>query len=135
MIEQQAGVGESGDGKAVPVGEDLIVEARRDAAVANRKQPLAQGRKTALVGGVEQLERAQAVENVAAFEVAFGRDAIDGLEESSIGPEDGVELVLRPDIIATLLALGIGIVARGEGAAGGEHGAQEKTRGLFDSLT
>ncbi len=120
-VEQQAGIGECSDGKSVPVGQDLVVEAWRDPRSADGEKPVAQSGKAGLVGGIEQIQMTEPVENVVALEIAIGRHAVNLLEESGIRTERRVDLARRPQVILPLLALRIGVVARREGAACDRH--------------
>ena len=123
--EYGAGLRQAGDHQAVPIGEDLVVERGRDPAVALGEQGLAQSIEAARVGVVDR-RCGEEVGDRLPLTVAGRPDVVGIGEEGAVrGTEGGDDLVVGPDVVAALLAFGIGVEAGGEGAAVPAHVAAE----------
>ena len=131
--EHRADGGERRDHEAVPVGEHLVVAARRHALRPVVEQRLAHCRKARLVGRLAGRRRREAVENGAAFPVAGRAHVVDRLEIGSVGAEQTVDFLLRPGVEPAFLALAVGVDRAGEAAVGRRHLAQHPGHRLLDS--
>ena len=97
-----------GDRQAVPVGEDLVVEAgsrTRLARASRRRARMAPGGRlpVARSGGREPIE------DLVAFPVSVGGHVVVAANNAASSAQNAVDLGLRPDIEVALLALPIGI--------------------------
>ncbi len=73
-----------------------------------------------------------------AFPITGRRHVVDRLERCAAGPEQRIDLGIRPDVEAPLLAFAVGVDAGGEAGAAvvggaGAHLPQQPTGGLADA--
>ena len=125
-----AGFGEACDHQAVPVGEDLVVEARTDAGRAGGKEFGAERCERFFFCFAERLVGAgEAVEDVYFLPIAVGRDVIDGFEEHGVFAEQRVDFGFGPDIEFAFDAFAVGVERSGEGTVD-SHFAQGPVDGF-----
>ena len=83
FCQQQSGIGERCDHQPVPVGQNLVVEARAHACRAHGEQFCAQSGKPRLVL-IAARQGFETIENVVAFEIALRRDVIVASEKFAV---------------------------------------------------
>ncbi len=76
--EDQGGLGEAGNHQAVPVGENLVVEAGRNPLRPLAEKHLARGGEPLFGCLVPECEPMRAVEDGLAFPIAVSRYVVDG---------------------------------------------------------
>ncbi len=134
-IEHDSSARQRGDHQAVPVGEDLVVEAGTNAAGACGQQLLAQGAQMGFGFDASQRLVIETVGNVVAFEVAGLRDVVGGRENLGILlTEDLANLPKGPDVELAFLPFAVGIERGCESAAFADHLTQQPGDGFVDAL-
>ena len=114
LVEHRGGAGQGGDRQAVPVGQHLVVPAGADAFFSRLEQDVPSARpgrlpRSGVPGGVMRRRI------VWPSQLPSGGDVVGALEGGGVGPEQGVDLGLGPDVEAAFLALAVGVLGGGEG--------------------
>ncbi len=131
-LQRRAGLRQGGEHEAVPLGEDLVVEARTHpllAGLEQRRPRLLHGRRP------QQVTADRAVQDRVPLEVPLLGDAVP--VHHRLGPilaEDLDDLLGRPDVEAALLAFGVGVLGRVEPAGRMAEVAQHVADRLLDHL-
>ena len=124
-------VGEGGQHQAVPLGQDLVVQAGTDAGLPSGEEcpsgPF-HGRRAL------QVATDRPVEDVGSLEVSAPGDPVPGLGHSGVVTAHGSELVEGPHVERALHSLGIGILRREEPAIGVAEVPQHVLDGLRGDL-
>ena len=115
LAEGGPGLGQGGDGEAVPVGQHLVVPQRRNAPAAHRQQHLAEVGQAGFGGGVGQLRQGGAVEDGVSLPIAARHHVVVFFEQRRLVFEEGVDPGLVPDVILALLAFAVGVIGAGQG--------------------
>ncbi len=130
LAEHDAGVDQRRDHQAVPVGQNLVVEAGPHAAGAGFEQRRPQRRQPRLVG-LAARHVLEPVEYRVTFEIAFIADiVVTGEELAVVGAEPVDNLALAPDVELAFLTLQVGIERCREGAFRRGHLARQPSHRL-----
>ena len=129
-VQDRAGERQGVDHVAVPVGEDLVVQAGPRPRRAGVEQDGPAAFEHRLVVRVAQHRPLGAVEDDLAFPVAVGRNVVGLAESRGVAAQQLLDLALRPDVEFALLALAVGVERAGEGAAVDEHFPGQPGHGL-----
>jgi hypothetical protein len=132
--EDGGGVGQSRDRKPVPIGQELVVDARPNARCARGEElrPIAGERRFDFGRGLRQM--IEAVEDIVPFPVSGGGDIVEFLEARRALAQDGIDFRGAPNLELAFFVLAVGIEARGETALGQAHFTGEPSDGLGDAL-
>ena len=108
-------IGQGGQHQAVPLGQDLVVQAGTDAGLASGEECL-----TGAFHGRRALQVAtdRPVEDVGSLEVAASGDPVPGLGHCGVVTAHRAEFLEGPHVEGALHPLGVGVLRREEPAIG-----------------
>ena len=136
LFEGQPGPGQGVDHHAVPIGQHLVVAARRDALGPFGEQDGAALGQARLVLGRDVRRRfiPVAPQDRLALPVAQPVDVVDGTKQIGVFAQQCGDLGLGPHVEPPFFAFAVGIEGGGEGAVLGDHLAFQPADGFRHPL-